>query len=135
MQQLQHYNFGWQISNLTYSEMPLKRDYTAFFCSDSAHQLRNQPEEIIFGCFVTTLNDAFEQELAQEDEGYWSGSETLSIPTPLRRAPLIYHISTSENISFDPTMPLTTAAQHCEHSSAAPYATICCIAVLMKRAL
>ena len=34
--------------------------YTAFFCSDLTHQLRNQPEEIIFSCFVTTLNDAFE---------------------------------------------------------------------------
>ena len=44
---------------------------------------------MIFGHFLTTLNDAFEQELSQEDEGYESGSESLNIPTPLRRAPWI----------------------------------------------
>ena len=60
----------------------IERVYTAFFCSDSAQQLRNQWEEIIFSHFVTTLNGAFEWGLAQEDEGYKSGSESLSIPTP-----------------------------------------------------
>ena len=34
--------------------------YTAFFCSNSAQQLRTIAEEILFSCFVTTLNDAFE---------------------------------------------------------------------------
>ena len=58
--------------------------YTAFFCSNSAQQLQNLPEEILFGHFMTTLNVAFERELTQEDEGYDSGSESLSIPTPLR---------------------------------------------------
>ena len=43
-------------------------------------------------------------------------SKSLGIPTPLRRALQIYHISTSENLSFDPTTPLTTAEQHPEHS-------------------
>ena len=57
--------------------------YTAFFCCNSSLQLLNQPEEIIFGHFVTTLNDTFEWELAQEDEGYESGSKSLNIPTPL----------------------------------------------------
>ena len=42
------------------------------------------------------------EELTQEDEGYESGSESLSIPTPLRRAPQIYHISMNEILSFDP---------------------------------
>ena len=65
---------------------------------------------------MTTLNDTFERELTQEDEGYESRSESFSIPTPLRRALQIYHISTSENLSFDPTTPLTTAEQHWEHS-------------------
>ena len=46
----------------------IERIYTAFFCSDSAHQLRNQPKEIIFSHFVATLNDTLEQELTQEDE-------------------------------------------------------------------
>ena len=62
---------------------------------------------------MTTLNDAFEGDLSQEDEGYESGSESLNIPTPLRRAAQLYHISTSKYISFDPT----TAAQHPEHTS------------------
>ena len=64
--------------------------YTAFFYSNSAQQLQNLPEEILFSHFVTTLNDTFERELAQEDESYESGSQSLSIPPPLRRAPWIY---------------------------------------------
>ena len=89
--------------------------YTAFFHRNSAQHLWNLPEEILFGCFVTTLNDTFERELTQED-GYESGSKSLSIPTPLRRSPWIYHISTSEDLSFDPTTPPTTAKQHPEYS-------------------
>ena len=65
---------------------------------------------------MTTLNDTFERELAQEDEGYEDGSESLRIPTPLRRTPWIYYISTSENLSFNPTTPLTTAEKHPVHS-------------------
>ena len=64
---------------------------------------------------MTTLNDTFERELAQEDDGYESGIESLSIPTPLRKAPWLYHISMSENLSFDPTTPLTTV-EHPDHS-------------------
>ena len=58
---------------------------------------------------MTTLNDAFKQELTQEDDGYKSGIKSLNIPTLLRRAPWIYHISTSENLSFNLTTLLTTA--------------------------
>ena len=61
--------------------------YTAFFYSTSAQQLWYLPEEILFSCFVTTLNDTFQKELAQENEGYESGHETLNIATPLQRAP------------------------------------------------
>ena len=60
---------------------------------------------------MTTWNDTFERELMQEDEGYESRSESLSIPTPLRKTPWIYHISMSENLSFNLTA-LTTAEQH-----------------------
>ena len=70
---------------------------------------------MLFSCFVTTLNDTFERDLTQEDEGYESRSESLSIPTPLKRAPWIYHIPTNENLSFDPTTLLTTAEQHPEN--------------------
>ena len=70
------------------------------------------PEENLFSIFMTTLNDTFKRELTQEDEGYESGSESLSISTPLRRAPWIYHIFTSENLSFTPTTLHATAEQH-----------------------
>ena len=111
----QHYNFGSQISNHVLSNA-IEQVYTAFFYSNSAHQLWNLPEEILFGLFVTTLNDTFERELAQKDEGYESRGESLSIPTPFRKAPQIYHISTGEHLSFNPTTPLTTAKQHPVHS-------------------
>ena len=94
----------------------IEQVYTAFFCSNSAQQLQNQSEEIIFGHFMTTLNDMFEWALTQENEEYESGSESLSTYTPLRRTLRVFHISMSENLSFSPTMPLTTARQHPEHS-------------------
>ena len=82
----------------------------------TVQQLRNISEEVLFSHFVTTLNDTFKRKLAQEDKGYESGSESLSIPTPHRRALQIYHISTNENLSFNPTTPLTTDEQHSEYS-------------------
>ena len=94
----------------------IEQVYRAFLCSNSAQQLQNLPEEILFSHFMTTLNDTFEWELTQEDEGYESGSQSLNIPTPLRRAPWIYHVSTSQNFSFNPATPLTTSEQHPEHS-------------------
>ena len=42
--------------------------YTTFFCSNSAQWVRNISEEVLFGCFMTSLNDAFEWELALEDK-------------------------------------------------------------------
>ena len=80
---------------------------TTFFCSNSAQQLRCISEEVLFGHFVTTLNDSFEWELALGDKGYNSGSESLNIPTSLQRTPCLYHISTNENLSFRPATPLT----------------------------
>ena len=56
--------------------------YTAFFCSNSAQQLRNISEEVLFGHFMTTLNEAFERELVLEDDRYDSGSKSLNILTP-----------------------------------------------------
>ena len=44
-------------------------------------------------------------ELALEDEGYKNGSESLSIPTPLCRAPHLYHVSTHKKLSFGPATP------------------------------
>ena len=81
--------------------------YMAFFCSNSDQQLRHISEEVLFGHFMTTLNEAFEREIALEDKGYESGSESLNIPSPLCRTPCLYHVSASENFSFDPATPLT----------------------------
>ena len=68
---------------------------------------------------MTTLNDAFETELAQEDAGYDSWSENFNITTPLSRALRIYHVTTREDLSFDPAhfgQPPTTLVQHEETS-------------------
>ena len=83
--------------------------YATFFYITSTHLLCNQPEEVLFSHFVTTLNNTFERELALEDNGNESGNETSNLPTPLRRISRIHHISSNENISFNPSTPHTTA--------------------------
>ena len=56
--------------------------YKAFFYIPSVHTLCQISDEILFSFFMTTLNVAFEQKLALEDEGYESGLENYNIPTP-----------------------------------------------------
>ena len=94
----------------------IERVYTAFFCSNSAQQLRNISEEVLFSHIVTTLNDTFEWELAQADDGYESESKSLNIPTPLWGTPHQYDVSANENLSFNPGTPLTTVHPHPAHS-------------------
>ena len=43
--------------------------YNTFFYTTSMHLLCQQSEEVLFSCFVTTLNAAFESRLALEDIG------------------------------------------------------------------
>ena len=62
----------------------IEQVYNAFSYTTSTHLLCQQSEEVLFGCFMTTLNAAFENKLTLEDEGYESGSENFNIPTPLR---------------------------------------------------
>ena len=69
--------------------------YTTFFYSPSSHTLHLQSDEILFGFFVITLNAAFDQQLSLVDEGYKSGSDTINLPTPLRKTPRIHHVSSS----------------------------------------
>ena len=76
--------------------------YSALFYSTSNHKLHQQSDEILFGHFVITLNVAFDQQLSLADGGYESGSDTINLPTPLRKVPGIYHISSIEHASFDP---------------------------------
>ena len=44
------------------------------------------------------------------DEGYESGSDTVDLPTPLRKTPCIHHVSSMEHASFNPvhTAPCNT---------------------------
>ena len=84
--------------------------YTIFFYSPSSHALHQQSDEILFGCFVIGLNAAFDQQLSLADEGYKSSSDTIDLPTPLRKTPCIHHVSSMELTSFDPvpTIPCST---------------------------
>ena len=76
--------------------------YTTFFYSPSSHTLHQQSEEILFGHFVIALNAAFNQQLSLADKGYESGSDTVDLPTPLRKTPRIHHVSSMEHASFNP---------------------------------
>ena len=67
--------------------------YSEFFCSTSTYTLHQQPAKTLFGHFTTTLNAAFEQRLAMEDDGYESSSENFNMPPPLWKTPKIYHVS------------------------------------------
>ena len=80
----------------------IEQVYNAYFYSTSTHLLCQQSGEILFSCFVTTLNAAFESKLALEDKGYESISKNFNIPTPLRRTSKIHHVSSVKNTSFDP---------------------------------
>ena len=88
--------------------------YNAFFYMTSTHLLCQQSEDF-FSYFMTTFNAAFESKLALEDEGYESGSENFNIPTPPRHTPRIHHVSSDDNISFDPTCPCSMGTSQLCH--------------------
>ena len=91
----------------------IEQVYNAFFYSTSTHLLHQQCDEILFDCFMTTLNAVFESKLALEYKGYDSGSETFNIPTSLRRTSKIHHISSVKNASFilHSVMPCSTGTR------------------------
>ena len=93
----------------------IEQVYNAFFYSTSIHLLCQQSDAVLFSHFVTTLNAAFLNKLALEDEGYKSGSENFNILTPLRRTSKIHHVLSDENVSFDPATPCSTGVSqsHC----------------------
>ena len=72
--------------------------------------LCQQSDETLFGCFIIALNVAFTHQLSLADEGCESGSNTIDLPTPLRKTPHIHHVSSMEHTSFNPvtTMPCST---------------------------
>ena len=94
----------------------IEQVYNAFFYTTSMHLLCQQSEEVLHGCFMTMLNAAFESKLTLEDKGYESGSKNFNIPTPLRCTSRIHHVSSDDNISFDPSNPHSTATSqsHCK---------------------
>ena len=94
----------------------IEQVYATFFYTTSMHLQHQQPEEVLFGHFVTILNAAFDSNLTLEDEGYESGSENFNIPSPIRQTSKIHHVSSYGNISFEPSTSCTTAASqsHCK---------------------
>ena len=94
----------------------IEQVYNAFIYSTSTHLLCQQSNEVLFCHFMITLNAAFESRLMLEDEGYESGSENFSIPTPLRRTSKIHHVSSDENVTFHSATPYSTGTSqsHCK---------------------
>ena len=66
--------------------------YSAFFYSSSSHTLHQQSDKILFG------------QLALADEGYESGSDTINLPTPLRKMLRIHHVCSIKHASFNPDL-------------------------------
>ena len=108
----------------------IEQVYNAFFYTTIMHLLHQKSEEVLFSCFMTMLNAAFESILTLEDEGCESGSENFNIPNPLRWTSRIHHVSSDENISYDPSTPCTTATSqsHCK-----PYAASYHLVPLMMK--
>ena len=85
--------------------------YRAFFYAPSAHTLCQISDKILFGCFMTMINAAFEQKLALEDEGYENSSENYNVPTPLRRTLKIQHVSSIAKASFNTVLVMPCSAR------------------------
>ena len=76
--------------------------YTTFFYSSSSHTFHQQSDKILFNHFVITLNVAFDQQLSLAGEGYENSSDTVDLPTHLRKTPRIHNVSSIEHALFDP---------------------------------
>ena len=101
--------------------------YTTFFWTPTSHTLCQLSEDVLFGCFVIALNAAFTQQLSLADEGYESGSDTVDLPTPLRKTPHIHHMSSMEHASFNPahTTPHSTVTITPHSSPQTPTRPVC----------
>ena len=76
--------------------------YTSFFYSSSSHTLHQQSDEILFGHFMIALNATLDWQLSLADKGYESSSDTINLPTQIRKMPRIHHISSIKHASFNP---------------------------------
>ena len=88
--------------------------YTTFFYLPVSHTLHQQSDETLFGHFVIALNAAFDQQLLLADEGYKSGSDTINLPTPLRKTPCITMFA-AWNMLHSTQFPLHHAVHHKLH--------------------
>ena len=102
--------------------------YTTFFWMPTSHTLYQLSEDVLFGHFVIALNAAFTQQLSLADEGYKSGSDTIDLPTPLRKTPHVHHVSSMEHTSFNPahTTPHSSATITHHSSPQTPTRPVCC---------
>ena len=102
--------------------------YTTFFWTSTSHTLLQLSEDVLYGCFVIALNAAFTQQLSLADEGYESGSDTIDLPTPLRKTPHIHHVSSMEHASFNPahTTPHRTVTLTPNRFPQMPTRPVCC---------
>ena len=102
--------------------------YTTFFWTPTSHTLHQLSEDVLFGCFVIALNAAFTQQLSLADEGYESGSNTMDLPTPLRKTPHIHHVSSMDHASFNPahTTPHRTVTLTPSRFPQMPTRPLCC---------
>ena len=104
--------------------------YTTFFWTPTSHTPCQLSEDVLFGHFVIALNAAFTQQLSLADEGYESGSDTVDLPTHLRKTPHIHHVSSMEHASFNPvhTAPQNTVAITPHSSPQTPTRPVhCCL--------
>ena len=104
--------------------------YTTSFWTPTSHTLHQLSEDVLFGHFVIALNAAFTQQLSLADEGYESGSDTVDLPTPLRKTPRIHHVSSMEHAFFNPahTTPHTTVTiTHCSSPQTPTRPVHCCL--------
>ena len=113
-----------------FSVVPLNKSKPPFFYTTSMHQ---QSEEVLFSCFMTTLNAGFENKLALEDVGYESGSENFNIPL------LSDELAESTMIPVMKTPPLTlllhTAQLPASHNASLYTTGYHSIALMMKKVL
>ena len=100
--------------------------YTHFFWTSTSHTLHQLSDKVLYGHFILALNSAFPQQLSFADEGYESGFNE-DLPTPLRQAPCIHHVSSMEHASFDPiySTPHRPLDQPCPDTQSSPVRPVC----------
>ena len=93
-----------------------------------SHMLCQLSEDVFIWMLCYTLNAAFTQQLSLADEGYESGSDTVDLPTSLRKTPCIHHVSSMEHASFNPahTTPCSTVTMTHHSSPQTPTRPVCC---------